>query len=85
MDFFDKCNTDGGYFGQFRVQDDFYLSPSFPASRWERIVDGILPMKIKNRSLSARLSENVLDIFRRGSCLCGEEIYKISQGGPYAN
>jgi glycine C-acetyltransferase len=26
MDLFDKCDTDGGYFGIFRAQDDFFFS-----------------------------------------------------------
>lgn len=26
MDIFDKCNTDGGYFGEFRIRDDHYFS-----------------------------------------------------------
>lgn len=26
MDIFDKCNTDQGYFGMFRVRDDFYFT-----------------------------------------------------------
>jgi len=26
MDLFDKCGTDGGYFGIFRAQDDFFFS-----------------------------------------------------------
>jgi glycine C-acetyltransferase len=26
MDIFDKCNTDGGYFGEFRAQDDHYFT-----------------------------------------------------------
>ncbi len=37
MDLFDKCDTDSGYFGLFRVQDDFFFSrpilDPFPGTR----------------------------------------------------
>jgi len=37
MDLFDKCDTDGGYFGIFRAQDDFFFSrpilDPFPGTR----------------------------------------------------